>query len=746
MAQFNALQVTSPALVSLTGVSFSLISVEGSGVHNGLMALTGNNVSQAIRALHTSRRSGGYARLDDSLKALDRVVSLAIQQRPLSKVHTSTEPGWCTAVLNRLIVRAKCVGFGQNTGPLRAISYSAPEGLCTVTRRVLAVGALWVEIMGSSDVGQFIVDCLKQEVAVPDELRQELSRMCLHLGIDLYKAGLGIVHEGEELMMMIGDHLKSQMDGSSSQNQLSGCELVDMLWTLHIKGEAGGKYWTNDSLVFYIYTGLKRLSPDIPVQLDFDGRRPRHELSQTLPRYRKRTYVPGSNDPWLVRCSNEDFWDLMWLHNRPGQAISEYQYLEKVKRMQEMLMEHIKLSPTETEDKGLCSLVSFDPTRVPIRDTTMHRAVERACIRILHTDFGHFARVATSVEFFSSEELKASEALETAGFTVEEFEGGEEHVVRALDLKLRTMALLVLQTIVMKSLAEDQKGLILYTPAMHTSATKLKGVLRVLAASGFSIQLWRIILVSGWFCGGTGIDYNVRDMRSDIKQCVGVMGPRSTMVLAGVMNGSDDPVANNKLWVCNGPVPDLPTTSCGLILVDSAFTTMSQWLVDDTCDQSVTPTQADADVVIDVGPSYGNDEDKVRSWIRSGGLGVGFFNPILAMSRVLTSLATCRCMEKGRIPTSGAYRGWPVKMSELIQKPDQFQFHVSGSTPGTNASKLIFLVHEHKAWRYCLAGSLSMNAFVSVIVGDCKCVRCVEEKLSSTKSKLSHSRYEVLIL
>lgn len=719
--QFNAVQVT-PAGVSLTGVNFSLVSVVGSGVENTSLSLSGNDVSQAIRAYQTTTKSGGFARLGQTLLAVDQVVS------GFGSKEASREPEWCTVVLKKLIIRGKCAGFGRIWGTLRATSFLPPQGLGVATRRVLAISALWVEIIGSNGLGKFILECVKKVAPnSPDELQQEVSRMCSHLSDDLTLAGLGILHDGEELMAMVGEYLKSELVKSSNQGQLTKSELTDLLWTFHAGGSgAADKYWTNDALVFYTYTVLKRVCHDIPV-LDYNPQVARYELEKTLLKYGNKSYSEGSMDPWLVRCSNEGFWELVWLYNRPGEgSLSEYLYLDKVKRMQDILVEHTKLSPVHTEDKGICTLVSFESSKVRVNNAYMHRAVEKACAKVLGADFAQFARVATAVEFFDREELQLSEVLGSS-FAVGEFNDIEKHVSITLDLKYKTIALLVLQTIVMKSLATDQQSLILYTPAIHTGSGGLKSILRGLSGSGLCIQLWRLILISAWFIGGNEVDYNVRQRRSDIQDCVGVMGPRITVLLAGVINGSDDSIANNELWVCNGPVPDLPTTSRGLILVDSTHGGMGTWGIStDTYDQDVTPVQADAGIVIDVGPSYGIDEVRIRSWIRSDGRCVGFFNPLDAMSRILTHMVKCRCISKGRSRKSGVYHGWPVTMSELVQKPDQFNFQISNGT----ASKLIYLVNTDKLWRYCLAGALRWDP---VIVGDCKCVLCVEEMISSRK-------------
>lgn len=55
------------------------------------------------------------------------------------------------------------------------------------------------------------------------------------------------------------------------------------------------------------------------------------------------------------------------------------------------------------------------------------------------------------------------------------------------------------------------------------------------------------------------------------------MGLRIIVLLVGVINGSDDLIVNNELWVCNGLVLDLFIMSCGLILVDLIYGGMGIW-------------------------------------------------------------------------------------------------------------------------------------------------------------------------
>ncbi|KAL3696113.1 hypothetical protein R1sor_010189 [Riccia sorocarpa] len=743
MAQLSLVQA-SASMASFTGVNFSLLTVQVTGAQGGLINMAGGDRDQAVRAFQSTLQSGGYGRLKSSLECIDSLIFNfgGSQTASGNREHL----GICEPVLKSLVVRGKFVGFGRFSKPVTVVQYSPPDNLRKTTRRILAVSALWVEVFGAHGLGDFITECVKRVVGVPNELLEELSRACSSLADDLNKSGLGIFHNEQELSKLLGDEVKSILQEDSSWTQPTKYELSDLLWALCIDADSpGGEYDTNDALVWFTYSILEaEFSESFPFKLLYKPDKNRIQV-KSLPSF------PGSpgassfkSEPWLVPCTFDDFWDLMYIHNRPligNSSIGELSYQEKVKSMLEMLMEHTSMSPTASEDKGLCSNLSFDTACVEIRDKMLYRATEKACRSALHPELADIAaRVALSVNF-TSEELKLVEAVER-GFSVMPMTSGggydpEEDISRSVDFKKRTMALLMLQTIVKKSVQHElHDGLQLFTPAMYATIEDLRSILLALLDRGLTIQLWRTILASAWFIGGKDIQYKVNNMRSDIKDCVGVMGPRATVLIGGLLKGSDDVEANNKLWICNGPVPDLPATSSGLILIDSAFESMRGHLLPKTFEMDVTPAPPDTSApVLDLGPSYSSDLNKIRSSIRVDGFSIGYFSPVVAMSHMFTCAAPCSCTSRrgmNQDGSSGVYKGWPVKMSDVVDRPGFLRFSVGGGT----ATKLLLMTEGNQTWRFCLAGVYD-KPIISL-----GCARCVEEKIVG----LGVSQYKPVII
>lgn len=733
--------------MSLVGVRLNVINVENKGVglelgsSASLVSLFGGDKLRHFRSLIVSRSSGGLFNLPKSVQDLQSMCD-ALEDRPIGEgkqrrdLHISPV---ISKVLQGMVMKSNSLSYGKPV-PVSHKNPKMPVKEGSFTERLLAGLMVWLEVLGCQYASIFLIGVISAEKIMLSELMQEAKHICNSVVEDVVNCGLKLRCEDGELSELCHQFLSprhGKMDFAVTR-----AEVGDLITTMFF-GELGSLYQTNDYEVYAVYSAIKHLlrclgftegelCTDI-TNLDYVSRVQRSHLKNPLP---FGGYPENSIKPELrvTACPWGNIWGTFWeLNDLSSLDWTKIDFRKKMEELASYFRRAIVLEPKAGEKVlgwnvqpiRLSQLVGGDVQWEPEKDA--EEVLEKYLAPVLQS-FSPVARVVAFSSVFTGKDLETLASKGNYGYGkemlfTEMLVSDTNPEVKRMDIKRRAVAVALMKTLVEKMTTISDCGdlQLIYTPALLASSGQLGQRFNQLLDNHTTIPLWHGVLLCGWLLNA--YDCAKAEKRSDIANCIGLSGSRISLILKGAIIGSDDDVQNCLLSVMVGSIVDVPRTSDGLILVDDLVDEEGMKLkLNFTENKEVQPESPDADICVDLGPSFESDKQKIRLWLRSGGMAFGSINPLKASMAVCRGRVPCTC----RKAEQGTHRGQVIKVSTIVEAGTRV---LGTHWKDEAAPKLVLMAHNDPIWRFCLAGIYHKNNPVLSTV----CSACAEAASHNAK-------------